>query len=138
MDCPDVNRLGEQGQNDEPCDIGADGTYSPTDAAFTIAVTGAKATVLSAAIEETAVANRAVVLTVVTDTAAVGLRVQNEFGANMGIAGASYQDVDGQRIWTVTTRIGTCGTRTLHVAAKNKYGDLSEFVSTNQVVVKAF
>lgn len=118
--------------------IGADGTYSPTDAAFTIAVTGAKATVLSAAIEETAVANRAVVLTVVTDTAAVGLRVQNEFGANMGIAGASYQDVDGQRIWTVTTRIGTCGTRTLHVAAKNKYGDLSEFVSTNQVVVKAF
>ncbi|MCI8497764.1 MAG: family 78 glycoside hydrolase catalytic domain, partial [Clostridiales bacterium] len=40
--------------------IGTDGTYQPTDAKITIAVTGAKAAVISASIEETAVVNKAV------------------------------------------------------------------------------
>ena len=52
-----------------------------------------------------------------------------------GLISSAYQDVDGERIWTVTMSIGTKGVRSFNVSAKNKAGDISSAVRTNEVVV---
>jgi len=115
--------------------IDADGVYTMTDASFTIDIAAVKPAVISASIEETAVVNEPVTLTVVTNTAVSKINIYNEFGMKMGTLSQSYQDVDGSRVWTVQTKIGTKGTRTFTVSGKSKYGEISGTVTTNEVVV---
>ena len=114
------------------------GVYSETDAVLTMDIKSPAPVVISASIEETAVANAPVALTVVTDTNVNKIKVYNEFGASMGVLSSSYQDVDGQRVWTVYIKIGTRGERTMYVAGQDKYGVISEKVATNSVTVKPF
>ena len=115
--------------------IDADGVYTMTDASFTIDIAAVKPAVISASIEETAVVNEPVTLTVVTNTAVSKINIYNEFGMKMGTLSQSYQDVDGSRVWIVQTKIGTKGTRTFTVSGKSKYGEISGTVTTNEVVV---
>lgn len=105
------------------------------DATLDLNVVGEQAAVISASIDDTGVANMPVTLRVVTNTAATKIILYNEYGMNMGILSQSYQDVDGHRVWTVQTKIGTAGIRTLSVKAKNKYGDLSEAINTNSTTI---
>ena len=118
--------------------VAADGQYTLTDAAFTVDVKAVKPVVVSATIEETAVVNEPVTLTVVTGKEVRKLEIRNEFGLKMGILSSAYQDMDGNRVWTVQTKIGTRGVRQFTVSGKNAYGDVSDAVTTNPVTVRAF
>ncbi|MCI8497063.1 MAG: hypothetical protein HFE85_02270, partial [Clostridiales bacterium] len=113
----------------------ADGSYTMTDASFTIDIAAVKPVIMSASIEETATVNEPVKLTVVTNTAANRINIYNEYGLKMGTMSQSYQDIDGERVWEVTMAIGTKGVRTFTVSAKNSAGDVSGEVTTNEVVV---
>ena len=111
------------------------GRYVLTNASLTMDITFVQPVVTSASIEEAALVGQPVTLTVVTNTAASKLDVRNEYGLKMGLISSAYQDVDGERIWTVTMSIGTKGVRSFNVSAKNKAGDISSAVRTNEVVV---
>ncbi|MCI8497098.1 MAG: hypothetical protein HFE85_02450, partial [Clostridiales bacterium] len=113
----------------------ADGAYTPTDAVLIMDILPKIPTIASASIEETAMANKPVSLKVVTDRYAAKIVVTNEYGLKMGTLSQAYEDVDGERIWTVQMKIGTAGTRCFKVQAKNSSGDLSEAVTTNMVTV---
>ncbi|MCI8497256.1 MAG: hypothetical protein HFE85_03255 [Clostridiales bacterium] len=112
-----------------------EGSYTMTDASFTIDIAAVKPVTMSASIEETATVNEPVTLTVVTNTAANRINIYNEYGLKMGTMSQSYQDIDGERVWEVTMKIGTKGVRTFKVSAKNSAGDVSGEVLTNEVVV---
>lgn len=114
------------------------GVYHETDAVLNLDIKAPAPEVISASIEETAVANAPITMTVVTDTDVNKIKVFNESGLAVGVVSSDYDDVDGQRIWTVTIKIGTAGERTMYVAGQNRYGVLSEKVATNQVTVKPY
>ncbi len=105
---------------------------------FEIDVTPQTPQMINASIEETAVVGKTVKLTAVTDKNVAKLMVYNEFGAKMGTLSQSYEEVDGQRVWTVEMKIGTAGTRCFTVQGKSVHGLLTESVTTNAVIVKWF
>lgn len=86
---------------------------------------------------EVAAVNQEFSFTAVTDTAAVKLIIQNEFGAGMGIVSISFKDVDGRRIWSGTMKVGTRGNRTFTVYAKNRSGDLSKAGASDTIVIQS-
>ena len=53
----------------------------------------------------------------------------------MGTLSRSYKDTEEGRVWTIQIKIGTKGTRVFKVQAKNAYGDVSEWMQTNQIIV---
>ena len=113
----------------------AEGAYTLTDASFTVEVRRPSATVLSAEIEKTGIANQPVTMTVVTNTAAKKIVVRNEYGLSMGTLSQAYKDTEEGRVWTVQIKVGTRGTRSFEVFAKNASGELSESVTTNSIVI---
>ena len=115
--------------------IGADGVYTITEASFSIDV---KPGIVSAAIEETAMVNQPVTLTVVTSKDVKRILIKNEYGLSMGTQSQTYVDTEEGRVWTVEMKIGTKGTRSFFVSGKNAYGDLTDAVQTNTVIVSAF
>ncbi|MCI8497768.1 MAG: discoidin domain-containing protein, partial [Clostridiales bacterium] len=116
----------------------ANGVYSETDAVLTIDINAPAPVVQSASIEETALVNVPVSLTVATSTNTAKIRVYNEYGTSMGTLSSSYQDIDGVRYWNVSIKIGTMGVRTMYVAGVTNRGVMSEKVATNSVTVKPF
>ncbi len=116
----------------------AQGKYTLTEASFTLDIAAVTPKTYSASIEETGVVNVPVTLTVVTDTSVTKLALQNEYGMTMSVLNASYQDSDEGRVWTAQIKIGTKGVRTFTVYGKNKFGDLSDPVSTNTITVRYF
>ena len=105
---------------------------------FEIDVTPRSPEIKSAAIEETAVVNKPVKLTVVTSTAVNRIVVKNEYGLTMGTQTQAYRDQNGERVWTVEMKIGTAGTRSFQVLGKGAYGEMTEALTTNTVTVKWF
>lgn len=101
----------------------ADSDYADTGLDLVVDIMPVKASLISASFDAASVAvNCPATLTVVTDTNIAKIGLYNEYGAKMGTLSSSYQDVDGQRIWTITTKIGTAGTRTLTIQGKDRYG----------------
>ena len=116
----------------------AEGVYHETDAVLTLDIKGPAPAIISASIEETAVVNVPISMTVVTNTNVSKIKVYNEYGLSMGVLSQSYKDVDGQRVWNVTIKIGTRGERTMYVAGQDRYGVLTEKIATNSVTVAPF
>lgn len=106
-----------------------------TEASFAVDVVAAKPAIYSASIEETATVNQPVTLTVVTSRNTAGVNIFNEYGLKMGTLSRSYKDTEEGRVWTIQIKIGTKGTRVFKVQAKNAYGDVSEWMQTNQIIV---
>lgn len=109
---------------------GEDGTGG-IQGSFTLAVNPVVPVVISAAVPDHVTAQQDFTMTVVTSPEAARVRIYNEYGLHIGIKSASVQLIDGQKVWTITTQIGTAGMgRQLSVKAKNKYGTYSDAILT--------
>lgn len=104
------------------------GVYENVGCTVTVDIKAVAPKLISAQFDnEVAKVNVPTTLTIVTDTTVDAVSLYNEFGAKIGLLSKSYQDVDGQRVWTVSVKIGTAGAeRTFTVKAKNCYGVFAE------------
>ena len=71
----------------------------------------------------------------VTSKQTTALSVYNEYGLRMGLREVSYEDTEEGRVWTAQMKIGAPGVRTFQITAKNQAGEMSGFVTTNEVTV---
>lgn len=117
---------------------GEEGYYCDSGVRVSLDITSIPPAIEQFDLPETAVANRSFTFTAITDTTAAKVEVYNEYGMKMGMIGLSYRDVDGQRIWSGTMKIGTRGARTFTAYAKNVHGILSETGVSASVTVVPF
>lgn len=118
--------------------VGPDGEFS-SDVSVGVCVKAPAPVVVSAVMDaDSCRAGVPVSMTVVTDDTVSKLRVYNLYGLKMGTLSQSYVEEDGQRIWTVTMKIGTPGVRTFLVSGVNRYGDVSDSVETDSITVTYF
>ena len=118
--------------------LGPDGEFS-SDVSGGVCVKAPAPVVVSAVMDaDSCRAGVPVSMTVVTDDTVSKLRVYNLYGLKMGTLSQSYVKEDGQRIWTVTMKIGTPGVRTFLVSGVNRYGDVSDSVETDSITVTYF
>lgn len=114
------------------------GRYHASENLLSIDVKAPAPTVASVSVPETCRVGMPVEFTVVTDTTAANISVYNTYGLKMGLLSSSYQDVDGQRVWTLSMKIGTAGERTFIVKARNSRGIASDGVETDMIRVTYF
>ncbi len=88
-----------------------DGEYQQTNASVTVDVAAQTPVIYSASIEEAAKVNEPVTVTVVTSKSTQRVKLTNEYGLSMGILSKSYVDTDEGRVWTLSIKIGTRGSR---------------------------
>ena len=116
----------------------SEGMYHPYENNLIIDIKAAAPEVMSVSVPQQCRVGTTVEFTVVTDLTAARISIYNTYGLSMGILSSSYQDVDGQRIWTVSLKIGTVGDRSFIVKARNSSGGTSEGTETDIIRVTYF
>lgn len=80
---------------------------------------------------ETAKKNEVITITVTTSTSATKVGIFSENGSALGKLSQTYTDKDGERVWTITLKIGSKGDRELEVKATDATGVWSEAEALN-------
>lgn len=109
--------------------------YADSGLRIVIDVTAPKPMIESVSAPESAKVNTPFEIQIITGTDVSRIRLYNEYGASLSV-NSSYADVDGKRIWIVSTRVGTYGSRVLSVYAVNRYGVSSDPVQTTPVAMR--
>ena len=131
--------------------LSSDGTYydvlNTTDGVESAVQTTFDVTVASASViegPETASINEVFTFKVATSEEVAGIKLYSEYGNAIGIRNLSVEDVDGQRIWTVSASLGTKGearqikvyTKAAGGAFTDSYAQLSIDITVPELEVK--
>ena len=119
-------RLGTVGQNRTltVVPMNANGELTGCSVDLPISIVAADPVLYSAEFTApTSVANRPITLKAVTSADVVRIDLYNEYGLKVSTQSReSVQNADGTLTWTVSTKIGTAGSRVITVKAFTKYG----------------
>lgn len=97
----------------------------------------AAATISEVKIPETAAKNEVFTVEVTTSTGVSKIGIFTETGSALGKISQNYEDKDGERTWTITTKLGSRGTRELTVKVADATGNwVDGQTATSTIVVK--
>ncbi len=81
--------------------------------------------------------NEAITLTVTTPKDIQEVRITNDHGKLLGMSGFGYDIIDGLKVWTIKTSLGTAGNRSIYLDVKEDGQWISTGVSVDVLVDSA-